>query len=66
VSRGPCTFKQRDVRRAIKAAKAEGLHVVAILTDGTVVTSDKPTELVPLVPDEANEWDDLYSARLRS
>jgi hypothetical protein len=54
------------VRRAIKAAKAEGLHVVAILTDGTVVTSDKPTELVPLVPDEANEWDDLYSARLRS
>jgi hypothetical protein len=42
MSRGPCTFKQRDVIRAIKAAQNAGLHVVAIKPDGTIVTSATP------------------------
>jgi hypothetical protein len=44
MSRGPCTFKQRDVIRAIKAAQKAGLRVVAIKPDGTVVTSATPVQ----------------------
>jgi hypothetical protein len=45
MSRGPCTFRHRDVLRAIKATTAAGLHVLAVKIDpqtGTIeiVTGD--------------------------
>jgi hypothetical protein len=27
MTRGPCTFRQRDITRALRAAKAAGVHV---------------------------------------
>jgi hypothetical protein len=36
MGRGPCRFTEADVRRAIKAAKREGLERVVFLPDGTI------------------------------
>lgn len=36
-------FTQATVRRAIAAARAEGLHVHGIRPDGTVIIGDKPS-----------------------
>jgi hypothetical protein len=33
MSRGPCTFRQCDVARLVRAAKAAGLHVTGIRVD---------------------------------
>lgn len=55
MSRGPQTFKQRDLTKALKGAVAAGLDVkrVEIDRDGKII-------IVPGQPDEAaanNEWD---------
>ena len=34
--------KQFEIERAIRAAQKCGLHVVAVRTDGTVITSESP------------------------
>jgi hypothetical protein len=60
VTRGPLTFKQQDVTRAIRAAKAAGIEVqrieIEIEPHKIVVVAGKPTE-----PDREeatpNEWD---------
>jgi hypothetical protein len=51
MSRGPCTFRQRDVTAAVKAAQAAGMQVagVEIGKDGTIrivtgTVKDMPTE----------------------
>jgi hypothetical protein len=57
MSRGPCTFKQNDVTRAVKAVVAAGVEVARVEVDKDgriVVVAGKP------VPDEGrggNEWD---------
>ena len=60
MSRGPTTFRQRDVTAAIKAAKAAGLEIVRIEVDKTgrivVVTRKEPVATADGVP-QANEWD---------
>ena len=47
--RGPCTFKQRDVTRALKAAAAAGIKVarIEIDRDGKIVIS---TPWAPATP----------------
>jgi hypothetical protein len=58
MSRGPCTFRQRDVTAAIKAAVAGGLQIgrVEVARDGRIVLiSDKQEPTVD--KGEANEWD---------
>lgn len=61
MARGPCTFKQRDVTKAVRGTVAGGVDVrsVEIHTDGRiVVTAGKPLELA----DEGkggNEWDNI-------
>jgi hypothetical protein len=59
-----CTFRQRDVKEAIKAARAAGLEHFRIEIDkkGTI-------SVVPLAPGEArftegtNEWDEVLNKR---
>jgi hypothetical protein len=57
VSRGPTTFRQRDVTAAIKAAKAAGLTVarVEVGKDGriVVVTAEQAATAT-----DKNEWDE--------
>lgn len=59
MARGPCTFKQQDVTRALRAAVAAGIDVqrIEIDRDGKIiVVTGKPQE----VADEGrgeNEWD---------
>jgi hypothetical protein len=61
MGRGPCTFRQKDVTRALKAARAAGVEVakVEIDKDGKiVVVAGKPTEMA--VNGAANNpWDEV-------
>jgi hypothetical protein len=63
MSRGPTTFRQRDVAAAIKAAKAAGCIVarVEVGRDGRVIlvlaTGDKPS--TEPGTGSGNEWDDI-------
>lgn len=57
-------FTQASVRRRIKAAKAEGLHVIGIRNDGTLILGEKPLDVLPGVqpqPDnaETSKWEDI-------
>jgi hypothetical protein len=60
VSRGPCTFRQRDLAAAVKAVVAAGCEVarVEVGKDGKiVVVTGKPEEPVNNVGNDTNEWD---------
>jgi hypothetical protein len=63
MARGPLTFRQRDVVRAIKAAKRAGLPIgrVEITRCGTItlISSQVDKELAALP--ERNPWDDAKS-----
>ena len=54
MSRAPCTFRQRDVARLVKAATAAGLHVTGVRVDKSgaieVVTSESEVQ-------DSNPWD---------
>jgi hypothetical protein len=54
--RGPCTFRQRDVTRAIRAAFAAGATRAQVEVGGVTITAEKPGEgTAKLVA--GNEWD---------
>jgi hypothetical protein len=58
MSRGPATFKQRDLTAAVKALLAAGCEVarVEVGKDGKiVVVTGKPE--APVVSGDINEWD---------
>jgi hypothetical protein len=59
MSRGPQTFRQRDVAAAIKAALAAGCIVSRVEVDRTgkivVIVSHEPHAADPVV--DGNEWD---------
>lgn len=57
-------FTQANVRRRIQAARKEGLFVLGIRPDGTVIVGDKPGPALPdlpLEPDnaESSKWEDV-------
>lgn len=61
MARGPCTFRQQDVTRALRATVAAGIEVrrIEIDKDGKiVVVTGKPESLVVDSKGE-NEWDKL-------
>jgi hypothetical protein len=61
MARGPCTFRQTDIKRAIKGATAAGMEIarVEISKDGVIVmVPSKPEEPVDERP-ETNEWDSV-------
>lgn len=60
----PLPFTQASIRRAVKAARKEGLHVLGIRPDGTVIVGDNPNIGVPALPPTVNngassKWDDI-------
>jgi hypothetical protein len=59
MSRGPSTFRQRDLTRAVKAVIAAGLHVAGVKVSGQgeieIVTGDERMQDSP--PQGGNEWD---------
>ena len=63
MSRGPLTFKQRDVAAAMKAAVQAGQQVdrVEIRPDGSilVILTNGKEQQVNDKPTKSNEWADL-------
>jgi hypothetical protein len=58
MSRGPCTFKQRDVTKAVKAIVAAGVQVERVEIDRAgkiIVTAARPMESAGSA---RNEWDE--------
>jgi hypothetical protein len=62
MSRGPHTFKQADLTRAIKGARAAGINVarIEIGKDGKIVIL--PTQSVAALEIAQNEWDEVLGA----
>lgn len=63
ITRGPCTFRQRDITRALRATVAAGIEVqrIEIEKDGKIVVvagkqSDSPRD----GGDQHNEWDSVH------
>jgi hypothetical protein len=59
--RRPCTFRETDVKRAVKAVRAAGVEIARVVfpKDGSfVVVPGKPVE-VQDASGERNEWDDV-------
>lgn len=56
---------QADIRRAIRAALASGLRVLAVHPDGTVVVDNgaEPHPLAPVapVPSDAQGWGGIHA-----
>ena len=64
MSRGPCTFRKRDVARAVEAAKDAGLNVTAVRVhkSGAIeVVTDKSA--VQDSGSGGNEWDTVLTGR---
>ncbi len=59
MSRGPCTFRQRDLTAAVKAAVAAGLEVarVEVDKDGKIVVIAGKPESNQAVNRGGGEWD---------
>lgn len=62
-------FTESDVRRMIRAATREGLRVVGITVDGTLILDDSKgsNPLLPApVDDEFIKWEREHEARKKS
>jgi len=66
MSRGPLTFRQRDVEAAIRAARATGCEIVRVEVDKAgkiaVITAREglPSQPAPETT-PANPWDEVFS-----
>lgn len=54
-------FTEASVRRAIRAARKEGFHVLGIKQDGTLLLGEQPIPVASLVPKDApsSKWEDV-------
>lgn len=57
---GPCTFKEADLVRALKAARKAGIDVARaeVAKDGKIVLVLKKDAEAPSIS-ERNEWDEI-------
>ena len=64
MARGPCTFRERDVTRAIRGVEAAGKKIrkVEVDKDGKVVIVIAQDDDDAAVDSEKNEWDAEYGA----
>jgi hypothetical protein len=61
MARGECTFRQRDVTAALKAARDAGAEVVRVEIDKTgkiIIVMRKPNGAEPSDTERTNEWDE--------
>jgi hypothetical protein len=60
---GPCTFKEIDLIRALRAAKKAGVNVARaeVARDGKIVLGLKKDGEAPSIS-ECNEWDEIDGA----
>jgi hypothetical protein len=67
MSRGPTTFRQRDVTAAVRAARAAGIEVARVEVDRsgkiTVIAGQPSAEGQITNSDQHNEWDDWLAVR---
>jgi hypothetical protein len=72
VSRQPCVFKQTDLTRALKGARAAGMEVarIEIEKDGRIVVVPGKTTGQPEADDstmsQSNPWDTYAADKKRS
>jgi hypothetical protein len=59
MARGPCTFRQQDIARAIRAAFAAGATRAQVQVGGITITAEKTDEGQRIVRGADNEWDVL-------
>jgi hypothetical protein len=60
MTRGPCTFRQRDVTRAFRAAFAAGATRAEVQVVGITIVAEKThTDDAMISATEHNEWDTL-------
>ena len=59
MARAPCTFRQTDVTRAVKAVTAAGVNIARVEIDksGKIVIITGCPSSQPDESTEANEWD---------
>jgi hypothetical protein len=57
MARGPCTFRQQDVTRAIRAAFAAGAARAQIQIGDILITAEKTAAGQATVDSSGNEWD---------
>jgi hypothetical protein len=64
MARAPCTFRQGDVTRAIRAVEAAGQKIrkVEVDKDGKVIIVIAQDDDDAAVDSERNEWDAEYGA----
>jgi hypothetical protein len=64
MTRGACTFRSNDVKRAVKAAQAAGVTVTRIEVEPSgklTIVVDKPGEAC-----RTNEWDEVLDRGKRA
>jgi hypothetical protein len=61
MSRGPQTFKQGDVTKALKGAEKAGFKVqrAELRTDGSIVLDFNAPPIATSGADDVNEWDSV-------
>jgi hypothetical protein len=61
VTRRPCTFREADLKRALRAAQAAGVAVRIEIEDGRMtVTMDESKRAGSRAANE-NEWDEVFN-----
>jgi hypothetical protein len=61
MARGECTFRQRDVTAALKAARDAGAEVARVEIDKAgkiIIIMGKPNGGEPSEAERTNEWDE--------
>jgi hypothetical protein len=68
VSRGPQTFRQRDVTAALKAAKAAGCEVerIEVGKDGRIIVILANVKGHEQTGGARNEWDEIFRCQKSS
>jgi hypothetical protein len=64
MGQGRCTFRKKDVRRAVAAVRSAGLDVAGVEFDAAgkfVVLTGKPQHDKTTAITEANEWDEVVT-----